>query len=342
MDDGTKESAPAVDPAAWSPDDVEKSGNGCHHFTAGELEELAALARERSDDGRGKRLDRPLLTSRMAATARELKSGVGFRILRGLPLTGLNESEVAHAFSTLSRHIGDVVEQPGGVHLAHVRAEPENRDRVGFRAAGELPFHADPEDVIGFLCMNPARTGGTRRFVSAATVYNILAKQHPDVLDVLTRPFHVALQHPHPDHGHRWSQLPFLGFQDGVFNACAFPVHIKRAQKQAGVPELTEAQRHALEVFNSVANTAAAAVELQPGDIEYFNNHVVLHTRTRFADAGSGRHLLRVWLSVAGFRTLHPEHPVRLKERMKGRRIGRPGAVRRQSLANRRPRPHSS
>ena len=57
-------------------------------------------------------------------------------------------------------------------------------------------------------------------------------------------------------------------------------------------------------------------MELKPGDVEYFNNHVVLHTRTRFAeDSGPGRHLLRVWLSMAGIRLLHEEHPISLRAR---------------------------
>lgn len=308
-----------TDPAAWAPGDVERSEAWRHHLTGGELAELSALAQEGSVAGHRKTAGRPLLASQMAATARELKSGFGFRILRGLPLTSLNEPEVAGAFLALSGLLGDVAEQPGGARVAHVRAEPDNRDRLGFRATGELPFHADPEDVIGFLCLSPAHAGGTRRFASAATVYNVLAAEHPEQLRVLTQPFHVALQHPHPDHGHPWTRLPFLSVRRGVFNACAFPVHVRRAQKLAGVPELTEAQNRALEVFNTVADEAAVSLELQPGDIEYFNNHVVLHTRTRFAADGAGRHLLRVWVSIAGFRSLHPEHPIRLGSRMKGR-----------------------
>ena len=226
----------------------------------------------------------------------------------------MTERELARAFWVLSRLLGEPVEQPGGVKIAHVRAEPGSRDRLGFRAAGALPFHADPEDVIGFLCVQPSLKGGTRRLASAATVYNVLAVEHPDLLEVLTQPFHVALTHPHPDHGHPWTRLPFLSLRDGVFNACAYPVHIRRAQKLAGVPELTEAQKRALEVFDTVADEVAVSLELEPGDIEYFNNHVVLHSRTGFAEEGAGRHLLRVWLSIAGFRPLDPHHPARLRK----------------------------
>ena len=318
MANGAERFPETADPAAWEPHDLDRSGAWCHHFTDAELAELPASLGENHQDELHMVPARPLLASQMAVTERELKSGLGFRILRGLSPEDLNEREIVHVFQTLSRLLGEPVEQPGGVEIAHVRAEPGSRDRLGFRAAGALPFHADPEDVIGFLCVQPSRKGGTRRLASAATVYNILAVEHPDLLEVLTQPFHVALTHPHPDHGHPWTRLPFLSLQDGVFNACAYPVHIRRAQKLAGVPELTERQNLALDVFDTVADRVAVSLELEPGDIEYFNNHVVLHSRTGFAAEGTGRHLLRVWLSIAGFRPLDPNHPARLKERMKG------------------------
>ncbi len=318
MDDDMKDFPKTADPAAWKPDDIERSEAWRHDFTGSELLELLASA----GDGPNRTPDLPLLASQMARTARELKSGLGFRILRGLPAGDLNLQQAARAFAALNQRLGDAVDQPGGARLAHVRAEPGDNGKLGFRAAGELPFHADPEDVIGFLCLRPALKGGIRRFASAATVYNILLTEHPDLLHVLTRPYHVALTHPHPDHGHPWTRLPFLNIRDGVFNACAFPVHIKRAQKLAGVPELTAAQNRALDVFNTVADTVAVSMELEPGDIEYFNNHVILHTRTGFAGDGAGRHLLRVWLSLADFRPLHPDHPIRLGGRMERADLG--------------------
>ena len=307
-----------TDPSAWEPQELHRSEAWRHRFTDTELAELATSLEEIHRDELPGKPALPLLASQMAVTARELKSGLGFRILRGLPSADMTEREITGAFWVLSRLLGEPAEQPGGVRMAHVRTEPGSRDRLGFRAAGALPFHADPEDVIGFLCVKSSSKGGTRRLASAATVYNILAVEHPELLETLTMPFHVALTHPHPDHGHPWTRLPFLSLRDGVFNACAYPVHIRRAQKLAGVPELTETQSRALEVFDTVADKVAVSLELEPGDIEYFNNHVVLHSRTGFADQGSGRHLLRVWLSIAGFRPLDPNHPVRLKERMKG------------------------
>ena len=310
----------ALDPAAWKPDNLAHSEAWRHTFTGHELAELLAVVRETAGaEGPPDTPSLPVLAPEIEKTAHELKLGLGFRILRGLPVEELGNEGIAPAFLALSRLLGRPIEQPGGVKLAHVRAEPQEggKGRFGFRANAELPFHADIGDVIGFLCVRPASKGGTRKFASAATVYNVMREEYPNQLRVLTQPFHMALQRPHPDHGRQWTLLPFLRVKDGLFNACAYRVHIKQAQGLPGVPELTPAQNNALAAFNDVAYRVAVSVDLNPGDIEYFNNHVVLHTRTQFSadNTGPGRHLLRVWLSMTGFRKLNPEHPISLRAR---------------------------
>ena len=305
-----------LDAAAWRPVDLGRFENWRRTLTDSELEGLLSLCGETDEEKLPANPVPSVLAPEIAKIGDELKAGLGFRILRGLPVNGLGREGSAVAFMVLSRLLGRPMPQPGGVRLAHVRSEPESqgKGRFGFRVTDELPFHADLEDVIGFLCIAPASKGGTRKFASAATVYNVMREDYADQLRVLTQPFYMALQSPHPDHGHMWTRLPFLSVQNGLFNACTYRVHIKRAQRLCGVPELTPAQKRALAVFNDVADNVAVSLELERGDIEYFNNHVVLHTRTRFSDDhGPGRHLLRVWLSVDGFRDLHPEHPIRLR-----------------------------
>ena len=325
-----------TDPAGWTREEILGSEDWLHRLSDGEAEELitaTAAGGPGAAEGSEELPPLPLLQPGIARIAHDLGSGPGFRVLRGVPVERLGEHGVARAFMTISRRIGEPMEQPGGVRIAHVRSSPQGkgnarlpvagvpgrrsrpqrRQAFGFRASGELPFHGDLEDVIGFLCVRPARTGGIRKFASAVTVYNVMRQEHPDQLRVLTEPFHMALQFPHPNHGHRWTQLPFLSVRDDVFNACAYRVHIKRAQALPGVPRQTEAQSNALETFNTVAERVSVSIELRPGDMEFFNNHVVLHTRTRFTDDRPGRHLLRVWLSMAGSRTLHEEHPISLR-----------------------------
>ena len=306
----------AVDPAAWTPDELMSPGNWMHSLSDAETAEFLTLG-----DG-GRWPGDSALARLMEKTAGDLQGGNGFRIIRGAPVERLGAAASGKAFLALGRAIGQPMMQPGGVRVGHVRVDekPESapsstrwRTEYGFRETGQMPFHADLEDVIGFLCVRPAAEGGLRRIASAVTVWNVMREECPDLLRALIRPFHMALTFPHPEHGRRWTKLPFLSVRDGLFNACAYRLHIRQALRMPGVPELTTEQTEALKAFNDTANRVSVQVELRPGDLEYFNNHVVLHSRTRFHDEPPGRHLLRIWLAVRGFRTIHEQHPIRLR-----------------------------
>ena len=306
----------AHDPAAWTPHELAKAQAWLHELSGAEAGELVGAVESVRDGCGGSSGPVPrLLASWIEKTAHELKSGTGVSILRGVPVDRLGEDGSGRVFMDVSRALGKPVEQHGGIGIAHVRPSPQGRKRLGFQESGEMPFHADLENVIGFLCLRQATAGGIRKFASAATVYNVMRETSPDQLRTLTEPLHMALLFPHPDHGNRWTRLPFLSVRDGVFNACAYRLHVRQALRLPGVPELTAAQLRALSTFNDVANEVSVSVELKPGDLEYFNNHVVLHTRTEFSNAEPGRHLLRVWLAMAEFRTLHAEHPINLRSR---------------------------
>lgn len=313
---GLEDLPAAVDPAAWTPEDLAASDDWLHRLSDSEAQKLAAwLQEDRDFDCERGNSSPPVLGSWIDDTASALKSGIGVRILRGLPVERLGEERSIRVFLAVSRALGDPVEQDGGVDIEHVRQAPQGRKRFGFKGAREMPFHADLEDVIGFLCLRPAAKGGIRKFASAATVYNVMRETCPGQLRALIEPFHMALLFPHPDHGNRWTRLPFLSVRDGVFNACSYRLHIRQALRLPGVPQLTMAQQRALETFNAVADEVSVSLCLEPGDLEFFNNHVVLHTRTAFSDAEADRHLLRIWLSMPRFRKIHEEHPITLKVR---------------------------
>ena len=302
----------AVDPAGWIPGDLAFSNDWVHRLSDAQTADLLALGR--SDD--------PMpgdsaLFKLMKETSAELRSGIGFRIIRGVPVDRLGAEASEKAFLALGRHIGRPMMQPGDVRVGHVRVDNKPagarwRKGYGFLGARRMPFHADLEDAIGFLCIRPAAEGGLRRIASAVTIWNVMREECPDLLRILIRPFHMALTFPHPEHGRRWTRLPFLSVRDGIFNACAYRLHIRQAQRMPGVPKLSTRQDEALKAFNDIAEGVSLPVELRPGDLEYFNNHVVLHSRTQFRDEPPGRHLLRIWLSIPGFRTVHEQHPISL------------------------------
>ena len=82
--------------------------------------------------------------------------------------------------------------------------------------------------------------------------------------------------------------------------------YIRDAQRHPGVPRLTDSQRDALDLIESIANDPDFYVEMdfEPGDIQFLANAKILHSREAYEDHGRPdrrRHLLRLWLTAHTF-----------------------------------------
>jgi len=71
-----------------------------------------------------------------------------------------------------------------------------------------------------------------------------------------------------------------------------------------------------LDILDSIITRPELRVDmmLQPGDIQFANNHLVLHSRTSFQDSSNlkeRRKLLRLWLKMDNARKQPPEFPGR-------------------------------
>jgi alpha-ketoglutarate-dependent taurine dioxygenase len=85
--------------------------------------------------------------------------------------------------------------------------------------------------------------------------------------------------------------------------------YIDSAQRFADAPRLTDRHLEALNLFDKLANDPRLHLKmrLRPGDMQFVYNHSLLHDRTSFVDwpePNQRRHLLRLWLSIPGDRTL--------------------------------------
>lgn len=69
------------------------------------------------------------------------------------------------------------------------------------------------------------------------------------------------------------------------------------SSKSVNIPDLTPAQRIALERVSEVAGETEVALSLRQGDLLFFNNWALLHRRDAYEDAEeTSRHLVRLWL----------------------------------------------
>jgi alpha-ketoglutarate-dependent taurine dioxygenase len=69
------------------------------------------------------------------------------------------------------------------------------------------------------------------------------------------------------------------------------------------VPRLSAEQLEALEMLDQLQNDPRymLTMDLHPGDLQFLNNHVILHSRTAYQDHSDQerrRHLIRVWLDI--------------------------------------------
>ena len=298
-----------ADPAAWT---IE--------LTDDQRDELASVARAAHAAGRtiatitADDVALPSLAAVVDRVVGDLADGRGFVLLRRFPIDLLTEPEVELAYFALGLHLGTPVSQDGaGTLLGHVR--DERIERTGpevrlYRTRERQDFHTDGADIIGLLCMHAAARGGESKLASSYAVYNEILRRRPDLLDVLYEPmwwdrngeeapgadpaFPMAVFH---DVAGRMPRVFYIGW------------YIRDAQRHAMVPRLTDAQRDALDIIESIANDPAfhVAMDFQAGDVQLLNNAKILHSREAYEDAApleERRHLLRLWLSAHDFQSV--------------------------------------
>lgn len=316
---------PIINPSAWTPAML-ADGQWIYHLDNDESEGLIALARKLKDTPEHKisginrdDIDLGKLSTNIADIKHEIAHGRGFALIRGLDTSGLSNKELAIVFWALGISIGDPKSQNKSGHLlGHVKNLGGDYSKVrGYLTNDEMGFHADSADILSLCCIAPAKSGGEHRICSSAALYNELLRDHPwAVEELMFRFYHENKAYDEKLGNEKTVRMPIFSFEDGYFAARGPGAHIMKAQKIDGVPKLTERQHEAIQLFKQTARALALDINFRPGDISYVNNHVTLHSRTKFEDYEEDnrkRHLFRMWIST-GLRPLNPD----IKRELKG------------------------
>ena len=161
---------PHVDgPAAWRGAEIRDRGDWTYRLSDAEIAELEqALAAARA---RGVALatlgpaDFPLPTlGPVLHTIRdELIDGRGFVLIRGLPIERYSREAAATIYLGIGSHIGRPVSQNAEGHLlGHVRDlgyDPTDPAVRTYQTTERQNYHTDSVDIVGLLCLRPAKTG---------------------------------------------------------------------------------------------------------------------------------------------------------------------------------------
>jgi hypothetical protein len=308
---------PVIDPAGWSPDDLRDVARWSYSISARDADELAGGIREVRRRGvpivEIAREHFPLaaFADVLADVRRELLDGRGIVMLQHFPVERFDREETAIAYIGLGAYLGGTMSQNKQGHvLGHVKdlggdyADPHTR---GYMTRAEMRFHTDACDYVGLLCLNGAKSGGASRIASSVTVYNRILERRPDLAKVLTEDFYRSNS---GEGDEPFFKQPIFSFTDGYFSATGAGAVIDKAQSLPGVPKFTPAQKEAIELYREVVDRSALDIDFKPGDIQFLNNFVMLHTRREYEDwpeAERKRHLLRLWLSDPAGRPIPAE-----------------------------------
>jgi hypothetical protein len=308
---------PIEGPAAWTGRELEGRSDWIVSFTAEECGELlAALASVRQ---RGLRLEAvtrsdfsvPSLQRRFVSISKEIEQGRGFVLARGLPLEGLSDEDCKLLFWGIGLQLGLPVSQSKlQNYIAEVKNVGETMGQAttrAYRAGGPLRFHTDQCDVLALMCIREPISGGQSRVASSVAIHDAMLRRRPELLPVLYEAFSFSRQGEEVSGEMPWYDRPIFDFEGSSFTSIFSRSYIESAQKLAGVRPLTQRQQEAIEVVAALADELSATIELKRGDMQFFNNHVVYHSRTDYQDHAEPekrRTQLRLWLAVPNSRPL--------------------------------------
>ncbi|WP_379553439.1 TauD/TfdA family dioxygenase [Qipengyuania sp. DGS5-3] len=236
-----------------------------------------------------------------------LHDGRGFVLVTGLPVERWGEVQSSRAYWALGHHLGvPGAQNPQGELLGHVRdygeesADPNVRR---YRTAGDIAFHCDAADVVGLLCLHPAKKGGESRIASSISIFNRLQRDEPELSARLFEPVLLDRRGEHSAEESPVFPIQPACYSGGVLRTFWHSEYFRSAYQHDGIPPIDDAGKTLLDRYEALAMDSEfhLDMELKAGDMQFISNHFTVHSRTAYedwAEGGKARHLLRLWLSL--------------------------------------------
>ena len=118
----------------------------------------------------------------------------------------------------------------------------------------KLGFHTDRCGVIGFLCLQPAKTGGENHVVSSLAIERIIRTERPILHKVLCLPFPYKRHVVDKGNDLPYCEQPIFSWKNNFFACSYLRVLIDRADKDSQCPSLSGLQRESLDFLIRFAN----------------------------------------------------------------------------------------
>jgi hypothetical protein len=308
-----KPQAPLSGPQVWYGRDMAKRTDWIRPLTSAEIAELEAAVAALDQTGIDiaaigpQHLKVPGLRPLIDEIRKAVLHNTGFLLVRGVPVERWSVRQCAIAYFGLGTLLGEPVSQNAMGHiLGHVKdigadyAKPTHR---GYQTAARLAYHCDSSDIVGLLCLKPAKSGGKSSIVSSWTLFNEMLQRHPTLLPELMQPVYRDRRGEVPDGAEPWYAVPvFNPTADGGMVATYVRSAMQKAQRFPEVPRLTPQLVAACNAMDALAEDPDIHLDMdfRPGDMQFVSNHWIMHSRTAyedFAEPEKRRHLFRLWLA---------------------------------------------
>ncbi len=307
---------------AWKGENIVNDSSWQFHFDAIDLVDLdEALFHAKNAGCDIRSVDRSLfpldhLSQKLHDISSVLEDGCGFARLKSLPLDRWSMEDRELIWMGLASHIGvpvyqnyqgqlirPITAERGDVGDRYGQLEMDSGQFLSSRARtasnSELRFHTDRCDVVALLCTGQAETGGDSRIASSVTVHNEMLKRAPELCKMLYEDLPRSRIGEEQGGETAWYYLPVWGVQNNKFTSHYSRTYVEALEYVSGAPQVSDVQWKAMDMLAELADECALSMRLDPGDIQFLNNHVIYHSRGSYQDnpdKGLVRSLTRIWL----------------------------------------------
>ncbi len=310
-------------PCAWYRNELEADTSWIWPFEKEHIEELDAALRLSKEAGltpfavTKKDFPLPGFANVLDALLDELEFGRGVVLMRGFPVERYSEDDLRRLYWGIGTHMGGAESQNIDGELMQDISDRgfdyTKTEHRGSMTSALLRPHCDITDVVGLLCIRDAKEGGKSTLCSSSTIYNEILDQHPEHIQTVHEGYRFDLDGKGPT-GHPkevTNPLPIYSWCEGRLSCRYNQKAIEEGAAKIDEP-LTEQQQAAVSFIGDTAIRPDIQYEMdfQPGDIQWLNNYVILHSRTAYMDhddPAKKRLLLRLWLNHAKARPLNDD-----------------------------------
>ncbi|WP_377827807.1 TauD/TfdA family dioxygenase [Bradyrhizobium lupini] len=195
----------------------------------------------------------PYFGAHLEELKKRLLVGLGFEVIRGLPVAKYSQEFAATIFCGVGAHLGSARSQNAAGHiLGHVRdtgADAKDPNTRIYQTSERQTFHTDSSDVVGLLCIREAMEGGDSLLVSTTTIYNEMFDRRPDLAALLFDPIATDRRGEVPENEKPYLEIPVLNWHAGFLTGFYQRQYIDSAQRFPDAPRLTPAHVEALDLF---------------------------------------------------------------------------------------------